>query len=580
MINISRSLSRILVGIAITAAMAAMANEATGASEATGVSDDRLVLNQEQIQVYNVRKIYDLLNRIPGLKASSTSLIIRGSSKVKVFLDGRSINDPTSSHGGIKWDAVDLQYVEKIIILKGKGGVEYGDDASGGVVVITLKPIDRYQSNIEIYGGNHSTFSLTGSSHGQIGRLGGGVTAGYFKTQGFRSNGDKRKRRIENRTAYTFTPETSLDTTLSYFDEKKGNSGLPGYKTPYSRSFNDMVSGIVSFEHKDLTSKTYANRAVKKTTDPSRNLDSSLDVFKAGQELTLPLTSKWTGQLKTGLGYEFAKGKSSQFSAQTEEKAYVYAAKTTTLANFSLDMGIRGIYYSVYENILNPEIGMGYTRDPFSFKFTVSYTNNVPSFKKKYMETSTTIPNPELTLEKAQNLGLSFSYTPTDWLALSAAPFYNLITDRISYVRGDNGIGQYENFGRVTYAGADISLTLNPLELLNFQSSYTYLKTKNSKTGLWLSGKPRHRWISTLTCNPMPDLSLGLTLTTASSAFTNSKNTKKVPGYGAIDFRAEYNLDPWRFFLELDNLLDKEYHLGDGYEAAPFTWTLGLSCNF
>ena len=475
---------------------------------------------------------------------------------------------------------MDLQYVEKIIILKGKGGVEYGDDASGGVVDITLKPIDQYQGNVEVYGGSHGTMSVTAGSQGQTGRLGGGITAGYFETRSFRSNGDKRKRRIENRTAYAFTPETRVDATFSYFDEKKGNSGMPQHPTPYSRSFNDMASGIVAFDHKDLTSKTYISRAVKETIDPSRDLDSSLDVFKAGQELTLPLSFKWIGQLKTGAGYEFARGKSNHFTCQTEEKAYVYATKETTQGGFSLDMGIRGIYYSAYDNILNPEIGMGYAKTPFSLRLTVSRTNNVPSFKKKYMETSTTLPNPELTLEKALNFGLSFSYTPAHWFALSISPFYNCIIDRISYVRGSNGIGQYENFGRVTYAGADLSLAIKPLESLNFQSGYTYLKTENEETRLWLSGKPRHRWISTLTYTPMADLSLGLTLTTASSAFTNSKNTKKVPGYGVIDFRAEYTLASLRFFWELDNLLDKDYHLGDGYEAAPFTWTLGASWSF
>ncbi len=68
---------------------------------------------------------------MPGVKAGSTSVTIRGSSKVRVLLDGRPINDPTSSHGGIKFDMVFLENVERVEIHRGKGGVKYGNDASG-----------------------------------------------------------------------------------------------------------------------------------------------------------------------------------------------------------------------------------------------------------------------------------------------------------------------------------------------------------------------------------------------------------------------------------------------------------------
>jgi len=85
----------------------------------------------------NVRKIADVLNQVPGIKAGDTSVAIRGSYKVKVMLDGRSINDPTSSHGSVKFDLISIETVEKNEIHKGKGALKYGDDASGGVILIS-----------------------------------------------------------------------------------------------------------------------------------------------------------------------------------------------------------------------------------------------------------------------------------------------------------------------------------------------------------------------------------------------------------------------------------------------------------
>ncbi|HDM77613.1 MAG TPA: hypothetical protein ENG51_14250 [Deltaproteobacteria bacterium] len=68
----------------------------------------------------NVRKISDVLNQVPGVKAGDTFVSIRGSYKVKVLLDGRPINDPTSSHGSVKFDLVSPENVEKIEIYRGK----------------------------------------------------------------------------------------------------------------------------------------------------------------------------------------------------------------------------------------------------------------------------------------------------------------------------------------------------------------------------------------------------------------------------------------------------------------------------
>ena len=85
------------------------------------------------------------------LRLVETSVSIRGSSKVKVLLDGRSINDPTATRGSVKWNIVSLSNVEKIEIYKGEGGVEFGDDSSGGVIVITTKKIETFSGNLESY---------------------------------------------------------------------------------------------------------------------------------------------------------------------------------------------------------------------------------------------------------------------------------------------------------------------------------------------------------------------------------------------------------------------------------------------
>jgi iron complex outermembrane receptor protein len=106
-------------------------------------------------------KIADVLNNVPGVKAGDASVGIHGSYKVKVFVDGRPINDPTSSHGGVNWDLVSPDDVERIEILRGKGGLTYGQDASGGVILITTRQVRHLTGNIKAYGGNHNTQNVS-----------------------------------------------------------------------------------------------------------------------------------------------------------------------------------------------------------------------------------------------------------------------------------------------------------------------------------------------------------------------------------------------------------------------------------
>ena len=93
---------------------------------------DIIIITGEDISRMQANTMADVLNQVAGITAGESSVGIHGSYKVKVFLDGRPINDPTSSHGGINWNLVNLEQVEEMRILQGKGSVRYGQGAAGG----------------------------------------------------------------------------------------------------------------------------------------------------------------------------------------------------------------------------------------------------------------------------------------------------------------------------------------------------------------------------------------------------------------------------------------------------------------
>ena len=140
---------------------------------------DTILLTAEDISATKALKIADVLNHVPGVKAGDSSVSIHGSYKVKVYLDGRPINDPTSNHGGVNWDLLSPDDVVRIEILRGKGGLLYGQDASGGVILITTRKVRRLTGNIKAYGGNYGTRNARAHINTTAGKFTVGVGGGF-----------------------------------------------------------------------------------------------------------------------------------------------------------------------------------------------------------------------------------------------------------------------------------------------------------------------------------------------------------------------------------------------------------------
>ncbi len=176
--------------------------------------DGAIILTAEEIKALKANKMADLLNHVPGVSAGDTSVSIHGSSKVRVLVDGRPINDPTSSYGAINWSMVDPDQVERIEILRGKGGVRYGQDAGGGVILVTTRAISAVSGSIKTYGGNQDTGYAGANVQARRGQWGAEAGGEVETTQGYTINGDSLRHRCCN--APRLARVLSLDTIASF----------------------------------------------------------------------------------------------------------------------------------------------------------------------------------------------------------------------------------------------------------------------------------------------------------------------------------------------------------------------------
>jgi iron complex outermembrane receptor protein len=540
---------------------------------------DTIVIGAEEIRSMQALKIADVLNNVPGVTAGDSSVGIHGSYKVKVFVDGRSINDPTSSHGGINWDMVSLDDVTRIEILRGKGGLIYGQDASGGVILISTRQVRQLTGNIMTYGGNHNTGNARATVSTTAGPMTVGVSGGYETTDGYKINNDKERYQAGVKLSMKTAEGKNFVLSADHLQDERGLSGLPERPTPASRKDTCNTAYALLSDIWRLKSKTHYNNGRRHNTDTSRGLDKTLRVSKFGQDLTTDFKTTDRGNLTTGAGFIWDRADGTGFDDQEEHAFSLFAAQSFRWPTIhtSVTIGLRASRHSNFNDRVNPEIKVTYKKPTWHVTAAYSSTNNTPSFYQRYNETSSTRPNPDLEMEKADNFGLSLFITPRKSISFNLSGFYNLLTDRITYVAGDEGIGQYQNFGDVLYAGGDAAFSWQLHPAVKAKGSYTYLEAEDRETNFRLPGKAQHTADLSVYWQPAQPLSIVLTGKYISEVFRNKSNTKTVPEYTIADIRVEYAFKRFSLFSEVKNIFDKTYFYADGLLARPRTWVAGVN---
>lgn len=574
------SLARRIVKILMAVSMFFLLNvELVSADES---DSDALTITADDIRAMNVNSITELLNQMSGVSAGDTSVKLRGSSEVRVFLDGRPINDPLSSHRAVKWNMVCLNNIEKIVIYKGGGAVDFGDGTSGGAICITTKKIDSSQCEFDVSFGSLDTSQYTLNYQYDFSPFGVGLLFDWYETERYRMNYDKQKNQIGLRGSYNRDQGKKFDLSFDYSTEKKGRPGLEAYPSPNSRLESEVFSASLLGVIDKIKSSTYFSRCRREDSNPDKSQHTILRHWAVGEDINNPFLFPVMGKVNAGVSFEFAHVEGNKISPKDEQ---TYGLKLSKEIKFDavplkLGVGVRGNFYSAFPNVVNPEIKLGYDFYGTDLSFAVSRTNNVPTFLKRYYETSSTRANPELGVEKARNYSFGVSREFSDLFSVDLSVFLNQMKDRITYVRGDDGIGRYENIGEATRRGLEVSVDWKVNSWMKFKPSYAHLIAKDDQSGNWLPVRPRHTVKMDTYFKPLDKLNIVLAIKYVSKQFTRSDNTKSVPEYVITDVRVEYSLGAARVFLKVENFADKKYHYGDGYPAPPRRWLAGMSREF
>jgi len=547
----------------------------------------KIVITAEDIKRMEVHSMVELLNQIPGVSAGETSVNLRGAStrQIRVLLDGRTINDPTSSWRAVNWGMISVNSIERIEIYKGTGSVLYGDDSSGGVISITTKEIAKGAcGNIRASYGRFNSQEYDLNFQKNIGNFGISLSSGWEMSDGFRINNKKDKKRIGTKLEFNLAEKKNAVLSFDYSHLKKGSPGPIFSPTPRAKAEEEHMGFTFLCPLNSLNTETHYSDFKKGYENPDSGLDNIMKSRVLNEKLSSPVSMGKFGQFNLGADLELAYVEGNKIVSHQEEKYALYATKDIDFESFPINfgLGLRANFYSDFPTAVNIQFQLRYEADDFDIQFSVNRANNIPTFLHRYYESSTRKPNPDLKMEEAINYSLALSSQFGGSLEGNISLFLNDVTNRITYSRGDK-FGSYTNVGSATRKGFEATVKWNPCNIWQVKTSYTFLIAKDEDTGRYLTYSPKHRLNFDVQIKPLEKLTIGLNTRYLSEEFVDTDNTKCLSGcYFRTDLRANYYLNKKiNLFLKIDNLFNRDFDdRSYGYPVTPRAWTVGMGYEF
>lgn len=584
------------------------------------------VISRQQIDASGARHVVDVLRGQGGIQikdlygdGSRATVDMRGfgdtaSSNTMILVDGRRLNNPDI--GSPDLNSVALDDVERIEIVQGSAGVLFGDQAVGGVInIITRKP-GMLRHLLKLSVGNYNAVSVHGvTSQALDNGVNYRVSLDVRESDNYRENNESSYLNGFGKLGYDYS-SGSIFAELQYIDNDLNTPGAlfasevaadrkqvnQSFATDYSNTKTTVGRiGLVrelnnnwSFEGEVTNRKTDGDFRISFAGNPPSN-----DNYTQNRKIQ-EFTPRFVGVIPTlnntmlTIGVDAVESEygvstlfGDQFNDQSQRSIYAQAVIPTTQ---SLDFTV-GVRYAEVKNDLTDgdkfndtvikdsvtvgTFGLAYQVDK-NWRLLARADQNYRFVKVDEYTGAQPFPSVPATVVLDMQEGISFE-SGIEWRKnnnTAKLTIYQLnLKSELAY---DPSIGVNINLDDTKRKGLITSAHWQATQRLGYAVSYTY--TNAEVTAGFASGKN-----IPLVAEHSALLSTNYAISDSWQVFGEvvaisdrvlggdfDNMLDKLPGYGVLNVKAEYNVSDFTFSGRVNNLLNKEYaDVGQlGYDPA------------
>jgi len=546
---------------------------------------DLTVIDADAIAASGSRSFAELLQGQPGVEivqnggpGSTSGVFLRGANRGQTVLLVDGLRVSSSTVGAPTLEAIPLDQVERIEILRGPASSLYGADAIGGVIqVFTRRPGPGVSGRLSGGLGTDDTRSVAGGFSATLGAVALSLQAGHRQSEGFNASTDP--------SSFIWNPDRD-----GYDSNDVGASAAltlaPGHEASarYMRNrLDNQFDGGPDFD--DRTRTTLELWQVESRNRFADAWTSKLSVGEAADDSVsstafgdYPFRTRerqygWQNELALPQGTatlaverrEERIDEEAGFAVTRRDTNAVVGILQFARSDHTLQANLRYDRSTQYGGQTTGAIAWGYRLAP-QWRVTASYGTafKAPSFNDLYYPG---FSNPDLEPETARNVEGSIHWSGQlgEWrTGARAVAWYNKVDQLIVFQCDDAFNCAPRNIARATLAGVTLAGDA-AWRGTSMRASVDLQQPEDDVTGRLLPRRAQ-RHGSLVVAQRVGPAQLVVELIASSYRYDDAENTRRLGGYAIVNVAVEWPVGRGVTLLaRADNAFDKDYALAYGF---------------
>jgi vitamin B12 transporter len=551
------------------------------------------IINEESIRKMHVEFIPDVLKRVSELNiiqnggtGKQATVILRGgsSSQTLVMVDGVKVKSTTL--GTFDFAGITSDDIERIEIVKGPQSTIYGSEAMAGVInIITKKGSGKTRTEASVEAGAHGTFSPSVTISGGSGKLDYRITGSKYFTDGISSaKSGSEKDGYENSSIsgkFGFRPDDNVEfeVTGKYYHDRSELDAFGADDLNYVQEGNHYIlSGKGTIFLLDNWEQIFSLSRVSDSldfTDPDtafNNAEIDTAINTVDWQNNLYVSDEYIFTL--GAEYRDEKGENKGvFDKSVDNKAIYFNSKLKLLEDdLIINAGTRYDDHETFGDKTTYRVGGIYNVRKAMLKIKGSYgtgfrapTLNELFYNDAWGSSGNVNLNPETS--SSWEAGIEKTLVK-DRAFLTVTYFEQDYENLIEWVESPPGSWQFspQNISKAEVKGIEADINARITDNFRVQSSYTHIDTEDKDTGKRLTRRPDDKFTLSADCSHK-SLSLAATYIYVGDVY-DSSSKRDLDSYSLVNLSGSYTVnDNLKFFVRIDNLLDKDYETAGDFNT-------------